>query len=50
MVDMVSMLGYVMVGDMTPRQLDDLQKFADFGTSIGVVPEKVDVSKFLQKF
>jgi NitT/TauT family transport system substrate-binding protein len=49
-VDMVSMLGYVMVGDMTPRQLDDLQKFADFGTSIGVVPEKVDVNKFLQKF
>ncbi len=49
-VDMVSMLGYVMAGDMTPKQLTDFQAFADFGTSIGVVPEKVDVTKFLQKF
>ncbi len=49
-VDMVAMLGYVMVGDMTPKQLADLQKFADFGHSIGVVPEKMDVSKVLQKF
>jgi len=46
----VSMLGYVMAGDMSPKQLADFQAFADFGTSIGVVPEKVDVTKFLQKF
>jgi NitT/TauT family transport system substrate-binding protein len=49
-VDMVPMLGYVMVGDMTPKQIGDLQKFADFGHSIGVVPEKLDVTKVLQKF
>jgi NitT/TauT family transport system substrate-binding protein len=49
-VDMVPMLGYVMVGDMTPKQIGDLQKFADFGNSIGVVPEKIDVTKILQKF
>ena len=49
-VDMVPMLGYVMVGDMTKEQLADLQTFADFGTSIGVVPEKIDVTKFLHKF
>jgi NitT/TauT family transport system substrate-binding protein len=49
-VDMVSMLGYVMVGDMSPKQIGDLQKFADFGNSIGVVPEKLDVAKVLQKF
>src|SRR6202045_314275 len=49
-VDMVSMLGYVMAGDMSREQLADLQAFADFGASIGVVPEKVDVTKFLQKF
>ncbi len=49
-VDMVPMLGYVMVSDMTPRQIGDLQKFADFGNSIGVVPEKLDVTKVLQKF
>jgi NitT/TauT family transport system substrate-binding protein len=48
-VDMVPMLGYVMVGDMTKEQLADLQAFADFGTSIGVVPEKIDVTKFLYK-
>ena len=44
-VDIVPMLGYVMVKDMTPKQIDDLQKFADFGHDIGVVPEKVDVQK-----
>ncbi len=49
-VDMVSMLGYVMAGDMTPKQIGDLQKLADFGNSIGVVPEKIDVTKILQKF
>jgi NitT/TauT family transport system substrate-binding protein len=49
-VDMVSMLGYVMVGDMTKEQLADLQTFADFGNAIGVVPEKIEVTKFLQKF
>jgi NitT/TauT family transport system substrate-binding protein len=49
-VDMVSMLGYVMAGDMSPRQIGDLQKLADFGNSIGVVPEKLDVTKILQKF
>jgi len=50
MVDMVSMLGYVMAGDMTAKQIGDLQKLADFGNSIGVVPEKLDVTKVLQKF
>src|ERR1700738_1015825 len=49
-VDMVSMLGYVMAGDMSAKQIGDLQKLADFGNSIGVVPEKLDVTKVLQKF
>jgi NitT/TauT family transport system substrate-binding protein len=49
-VDMVSMLGYVMAGDMTKEQVADLQALADFGNSIGVVPEKIDVTKVLQKF
>ena len=49
-VDMVSMLGYVMAGDMTDKQIGDLQKLSDFGNSIGVVPEKLDVTKVLQKF
>src|SRR5216683_2974663 len=49
-VDVVSMLGYVMAGDMTQKQIGDLQKLADFGNSISVVPEKLDVTKVLQKF
>ena len=49
-VDLVSMLGYVMAGDMSAKQMSDLQKLADFGSSVGVVPEKIDVTKVLQKF
>ncbi len=49
-VDTVPMLGYIMTKDMSPKQLDYLQKFSDFGTEIGVVPEKVDVKKYLQAF
>ena len=49
-IDTIPMLGYVMVKDMTPKQIDDLQKFADFGHDIGVVPEKVDVRKYLRAF
>ncbi len=48
-VDMVSMLGYVMAKDMMPKQLEDLQKLSDFGTSIKVVPETLDVTKFLYR-
>jgi len=36
--------------DMSPKQIADLQKLADFGNSIGVVPEKIDVTKVLQKY
>jgi len=50
LVDTVPMLGYEMVGNFTPAQLGYLQKFADFGTDIGVVPEKVDVKKFLKSY
>jgi NitT/TauT family transport system substrate-binding protein len=50
LVDVVPMLGYTMVKDMTPQQREELQKFADFGVQIGVVPEKVDVSKFVTAF
>jgi NitT/TauT family transport system substrate-binding protein len=49
-VDSVPMLHYVMVKDMTPKEIDDLQTFANFGHDIGVVPEKVDVRKYLQPF
>jgi NitT/TauT family transport system substrate-binding protein len=50
LVDVVPMLGYTMTKDMTPKQREELQKFADFGTQIGVVPEKIDVSKVVKAF
>jgi NitT/TauT family transport system substrate-binding protein len=50
LIDVVPMLGYLMTKDMDPKQVDYLQKFADFGSEIGVVPEKVDVKKYLKSF
>ncbi|MBK5957520.1 hypothetical protein CCR97_04750 [Rhodoplanes elegans] len=49
-VDEVPMLGYTMTKDMSPEQLGWLQQFADFGTEIGVVPEKIDVKKVVKGF
>ena len=46
--NMVSMLGYVMASDMNAKQIGDLEE-PSIG-SIGVVPEKLDVTKVLQKF
>ena len=50
LVDVVPMLGYTMTKDMSPKQREELQRFADFGVQIGVVPEKIDVSKFVKAF
>jgi len=50
LVDEVPMLGYTMVKGMNEKQLGYLQEFTDFGTSIGVVPEKIDVKKYLKSF
>jgi NitT/TauT family transport system substrate-binding protein len=49
-VDTVPMLGYIMTKDMSPKQLGYLQAFADFGTNIGVVPDKIDVKTVLKSF
>ncbi len=49
-VDTVPMLGYLMTKDMSPKQVGYLQAFADFGTKIGVVPEKIDVKNVLKGF
>lgn len=49
-VDTVPMLGYLMTKDMSPKQVGYLQAFADFGTKIGVVPEKIDVKTVLKGF
>ncbi len=50
LVDIVPPLGYIMTKDMSPKQLGYLQTFADFGHDVGVVPEKVDVKKYLKSF
>jgi NitT/TauT family transport system substrate-binding protein len=50
LVDLVPMLGYTMTKDMTPKQIGELQKFVDFGSEIGVVPENVAVTKFIKAF
>jgi len=50
LVDVVPMLGYAMTKDFTPKQLEYLQRFADFGTEIGVVPERVDVTRYVKAF
>jgi len=49
-VETVPMLGYIMTKDMSAKQLGYLQEFADFGTGIGVVPEKIDVKQDLKSF
>jgi NitT/TauT family transport system substrate-binding protein len=50
LVDVVPRLHYIMTKDLSPEQLGWLQTFADFGKEIGVVPEKVDVKKYLKSF
>jgi NitT/TauT family transport system substrate-binding protein len=49
-VELVPMLGYIMIKDMNAKQMADFQKFADFGVTIGVVPEKIDVTKAIKAF
>jgi NitT/TauT family transport system substrate-binding protein len=49
-VDTVPMLKYVMVKDLTPKQNADFQKFIDFAAQVGTLPEKVDITKYLQVF
>lgn len=50
LVDTIPMLGYTMIKDFTPKQYGYLQTFADFGTQIGVVPEKIDVKKVVKAY
>ncbi len=49
-VDTVPMVHYFMVGELTPKHLAEFQKFIDFATSVGTLPEKVDIRKFLQVY
>jgi NitT/TauT family transport system substrate-binding protein len=49
-VDSVPLLGYIMTKDMSSKKLGYLQEFADFGQTIGVVPEKIDVKQDIKSF
>jgi NitT/TauT family transport system substrate-binding protein len=46
----VPLVRFEMVSDLKPSDIADFQRFIDFSTKIAVLPEKVDVSKFLAKF
>src|SRR5215204_7119998 len=44
-VDTVPMIRYYMAGDLSAKDKADFQKFIDFSTQTGTLPEKVDVTK-----
>src|SRR5262249_53542883 len=49
-VDTVPLVRYFMVGDLTPKNKEEFQKFIDFATSTGTISAKVDITKFLQVY
>ena len=49
-VDTVPMVRYFMAGDLTDQHKAEFQKFIDFSTEVGTVPEKVDITKYLQVY
>ncbi len=49
-VDTVPMIKYVMAKDLTAKDKAAYQKFIDFSVTTGTLPEKVDVTKYLQSF
>jgi NitT/TauT family transport system substrate-binding protein len=46
----VPMVRYFMAGDLTDTHKAEFQKFIDFSTEVGTVPEKVDITKYLQAY
>ncbi|MCL4799964.1 MAG: ABC transporter substrate-binding protein [Burkholderiales bacterium] len=49
-VDTVPLVKFTNVKDLTAKDKADFQKFIDFSTSTGTLPEKVDVTKYLHRF
>jgi NitT/TauT family transport system substrate-binding protein len=47
-VDTVPMVRYFMAGDLTEKHKAEFQKFIDFSTAVGTLPEKIDITKYLQ--
>jgi NitT/TauT family transport system substrate-binding protein len=49
-VDTVPMVRYYMAGELTDKHKAEFQKFIDFSTAVGTLPEKVDITKYLQAY
>ena len=49
-VDTVPMVRYFTADELTDKHKAEFQKFIDFATSVGTVPEKVDITKYLQAY
>ena len=49
-VDTVPMIRYFMAKDLTAKDKAAYQTFIDFSTKAGTLPEKVDVTKYMQTF
>jgi NitT/TauT family transport system substrate-binding protein len=50
LVGIIPLVGFTMVSDLTPANVAEFQKFIDFSSDHGILSEKVDVTKFMQKF
>jgi NitT/TauT family transport system substrate-binding protein len=49
-VDSVPMVRYFTAGELTDKHKAEFQKFIDFSTSVGTLPEKIDITKYLQAY
>jgi NitT/TauT family transport system substrate-binding protein len=49
-VDTVPMVHYFMAGELTDRHKAEFQKFIDFATAAGTLPQKVDIAKYLHAY
>lgn len=49
-VDTVPMVHYFMAAELTDKHKAEFQKFIDFATAVGTLPQKVDVTKYLQAY
>jgi NitT/TauT family transport system substrate-binding protein len=49
-VDTVPMVRYYMAGELTDRHKAELQRFIDFFVSVGSLPERVEVTRYLQPY
>ena len=49
-VDTVPLVRYFMAGDLSAANKAEFQKFIDFATETGMLPEKVDITKYLQVY